>query len=161
MRVPPTYRLRPFIQISGVFVLGMIVGCIVYNAVFHASYNKLWLENKDLKIQEEQYIEDIKTLKKYSKRQTVIKEINVRAEESDKIPDSVSVKEIIQLLGDELEVLRGRDVYNIDEYSKMTRIMMNKKTYTVREKPYSVKITTMLVMEGVLQVWVEITPLLR
>ncbi|WIV20543.1 hypothetical protein QPK24_07615 [Paenibacillus polygoni] len=161
MRVPPTYLIRPFIQLSGVFVLGMIIGCVVYNAVFHASYNELWLENKDLKIQEEQYIEDIKTLKKYSKRQTVIKEIHVRAEESDKIPDSVSVKEIIQLLGDELEVLRGRDVYNIDEYSKMTRIMMDKKTYTVREKPYSVKITTMLVMEGVLQVWIEITPSFR
>ncbi|MCM3127309.1 hypothetical protein ACFQ3J_11730 [Paenibacillus provencensis] len=158
MRVPEYRRFRPFIQLSGVFVLGMIVGSIVYNAIFHASYNKLWLENKDLKIQEEQYIETINSLKKYSKRQTVIKEINIRAEESDKAPDSVYVKEIIQLLSDELEVLRGRDVYNIDEYSKMTRIMLNKKTYNVRGHSYSVKITTMLVMEGVLQVWVDISP---
>ncbi|MCM3783217.1 hypothetical protein M3231_09550 [Neobacillus mesonae] len=161
MRVPPFRRYQSLMQLSGVFVLGMIVGSVVYNAIFHASYNELWLENKDLKIQEEQYIDDINSLKKYSKRQTVIKEINIRAEESDKAPDSVSIKEIIQLLGNELEVLRGRDVYNIDEYSKMTRIMLDNKTYNVRGHSYSVKITTMLVMEGVLQVWIEISPVIE
>lgn len=80
----------------------------------------------------------------------------MRAEESDKGPDEASLKVMLQKLGDELEVLRGRDVFNIDEYSKMTRIMLNQKVYSVREKEYTVQVKTMLVMEGVLQVWVQI-----
>ncbi|MBE7679585.1 MULTISPECIES: hypothetical protein [unclassified Paenibacillus] len=156
MRVPPFSRYRPLMRMTAVFVLGMIVGSAVYNGVFHLSYNKLWLTNQELQLQLHQNEEDIKTLKKYSKRQTVIKEIKVRAEESDKGPDEASLKIMLQKLGDELEVLRGRDVFNIDEYSKMTRIMLNQKVYTVREKQYTVQVKTMLVMEGVLQVWVQI-----
>lgn len=156
MRIPPFSRYRPLMRMTAVFVLGMIAGCVVYNGVFHLSYNALWLNNQELQLQLHQNEEDIKTLKKYSKRQTVIKEIKVRAEESDKGPDVASLKVMLQKLGDELEVLRGRDVFNIDEYSKMTRIMLNQKVYSVREKEYTVQVKTMLVMEGVLQVWVQI-----
>ncbi|MEY8744728.1 hypothetical protein AB9M62_36100 [Bacillales bacterium AN1005] len=156
MRIPPFSNYRPLMRMTAVFVLGMIAGAIVYNAIFHLSYNTLWLNNQELQLQLHQNEKDIKTLKKYSKRQTVIKEIKVRAEDSDKEPDEASLKVLLQKLGDELEALRGRDVFNIDEYSKMTRIMLNQKVYTVREKDYTVQVKTMLVMEGVLQVWVQI-----
>lgn len=156
MRIPPFSNYRPLMRMTAVFVLGMIAGAIVYNSIFHLSYNTLWLNNQELQLQIHQNEKDIKTLKKYSKRQTVIKEIKVRAEDSDKGPDEASLKALLQKLGDELEALRGRDVFNIDEYSKMTRIMLNQKVYTVREKDYIVQVKTMLVMEGVLQVWVQI-----
>ncbi|MEN1985316.1 MULTISPECIES: cytochrome b-c1 complex subunit 9 [Paenibacillus] len=156
MRIPPFSRYRPLMRMTAVFVLGAIAGSIVYNGIFHLSYNKLWLTNQELQLRLHQNEKDIITLKKYSKRQTVIKEIKVLSEESDNGPDQAALKIMLQKLGDELEVLRGRDVFNIDEYSKMTRIMLNQKTYTVREKQYSVQVKTMLVMEGVLHVWVQI-----
>ncbi|MNT94519.1 hypothetical protein D3C71_1533020 [compost metagenome] len=54
--------------------------------------------------------------------------------------------------------MRGRSVYEIDEDSKMARLLLSGKLYIVRDKEYSVKIRTMLVVEGVLQIWVEIAP---
>lgn len=66
MRVPPFERLRPFMQLSSVFVLGMIAGGMVYNAIWHVSFNELWKNNQDLQFQLQQAQEDNKTLRKYS-----------------------------------------------------------------------------------------------
>ncbi|MDO7906122.1 hypothetical protein Q5741_06775 [Paenibacillus sp. JX-17] len=162
MRVPPFSRFRPFMQLSAVFVLGMIIGGVVYNAVWHISYNKLWIENQDLKVQLQQSEEDIKTLRKYSKRQTVIKEIKIRAEEkSSEDKDPVAIKEIAQQMVKELQVLRGRDMFEIDTDSKLVRMLLDRKIYTVRQKEFSIQVKTMLVMEGVLQIWVDVRPYLR
>ncbi|KOR82183.1 hypothetical protein [Paenibacillus solani] len=157
MRVPPTHRFRPFYQVASIFVLGMVVGSIVYNSLYHASYNKLWLINEQQQLKIAQYEEDIKSLKKYSKQSTVIKEIKIRNEQNDKQPlDPLIIKELVRLMGEDLAALRGRNVFDIDTDSKLTRSLLSDKIYTVREKDYKVQIKTMLVMEGVLQIWVSI-----
>ncbi|KKO52896.1 hypothetical protein [Paenibacillus sp. DMB20] len=156
MRVPPLRRYRPFYQAASILVLGMVIGSVVYNSLYHASYNKLWMNNRDMQLQIEQYKEDISTLKKYSKQPTVIREIKIRTEQKNETLDSLTVKEILQMLAKDLAALRGRSVFDIDTDSKLTRSLLDDKIYAVREKSYSVKIRTMLVMEGVLQIWVEI-----
>jgi hypothetical protein len=156
MRVPPTHRFRPFYQVASIFVLGMVVGSIVYNSVYHAAYNKLWETNQGQQIKIAQYEEDIDSLKKYNKQSTVIKEIKIRSEQNDRAPlDPVIIKELVRLMGEDLAALRGRNVFDIDADSKLTRSLLSDKIYTVREKDYKVQIKTMLVMEGVLQIWVS------
>lgn len=59
-------------------------------------------------------------------------------------------------MSDDLAALRGRNVFDIDTDSKLTRSLLSDKIYTVREKDYKVQIKTMLVMEGVLQIWVGV-----
>ncbi|WP_054957044.1 hypothetical protein [Paenibacillus dakarensis] len=157
MRIPPHGRFRPFYQAASIFVLGMIVGSVVYNSLYHAAYNKMWENNQDLQIKISQYEEDIKHLKKYSKQPTVIKEIKIRAEQTEEPLDSLILKEIIKGMGKDLTALRGRSIFDIDTDSKLTRSLLEDKIYTVREKDYKVKIRTMLVMEGVLQIWVDIS----
>lgn len=156
MRVPPFERLRPFMQLSSVFVLGMITGGMIYNVIWHASFNQLWTNNQDLQFQLQQAEEDNKTLRKYSKRQTVVKEIKLIAEEAsvEKI-DSINLKELLRRVSRDLEVLRGRDMFEIDSDSKLVRMLLHQKKYTVRDKEYTIQVKTMLVMEGVLQIWLE------
>jgi hypothetical protein len=165
VRVPPFSRFRRFTQISAIFVLGIVVGAVIYNAIFHVGYNVLWLQNQDLRVDIEQYQEDIKTLKKYNNTSTVIREIKIRSEESkskeDNPLDPVTVKLIISQMGSDLEPMRGRSMFDIDTDSKLVRLLLDGKLYIVRDKEYSVKIRTMLVMEGVLQIWVEISPFKR
>ncbi|WP_042204158.1 hypothetical protein [Paenibacillus camerounensis] len=166
MRIPPFQRFRRFSQISAVFVLGMVTGAVMYNAVFHLGYNVLWLNNQEMRVEIEQYRNDIKTLKKYNNTSTVIREIKLRMEESkDKEGtsglDPVTVKEIISKMGTDLEPMRGRSMFDIDTDGKLARLLLDGKIYIVREKEYSAKIRTMLVMEGVLQIWVEIHPYKR
>lgn len=52
-------------------------------------------------------------------------------------------------------------MFDIDSDAKMARTLLNRKIYTVREKEYSIQIKTMLVSEGVLQVWVDMRPYVR
>lgn len=157
MRIPSSAHILAFSKATSLIVLGMVLGSIVYNAIFHASYEHLWQENKDLQIQKKQFEHDIKTLKKYSNQQTVIKEIKIRAEQLDPPLDSIIIKEILVQVGEDLDVLRGRSVYEIDTDSKIARTLLDRKTYTVRDKKYAIHIKTMLVAESVLQVWVSIT----
>jgi hypothetical protein len=166
MRMPPFQRFRRFSQISAVFVLGMVVGSVVYNSIYHMGYNVLWLNNQDLRVQIVQYEKDIDTLKKYNNTSTVIRQIKIRAEESKtkegtEALNPVTVKEILSKMSSDLEPLRGRSVFDIDADGKMVRLLLNRKIYIIRDKEYTVTIRTMLVMEGVLQIWVEINPYKR
>ncbi|KWX71186.1 hypothetical protein [Paenibacillus jilunlii] len=166
MRVPPFRQFRRFSQLSAIFVLGMVAGSIMYNAVFHMGYNVLWLNNQDLRVQIEQYRKDIQTLKKYNNTSTVIREIKLRTEDSKAKEgaaalDPVTVKEIIRKMSTDLEPMRGRSMFDIDTDGKLARLLLDGKIYIVREKEYAVRIRTMLVMEGVLQIWVEISPYRR
>lgn len=158
---PKASGFRRFMQLAAVFILGMVAGSVVYNVIYQTSYNQLWIQNKDLSIQLHQAEEDNRTLKKYNRQSTVIKEIKVRVEERDPPLDSLAVKEVAKQLHEELEVLRGRNMFDIDSDAKMARTLLNRKIYTVREKEYSIQIKTMLVSEGVLQVWVDMRPYVR
>ncbi|NUU63885.1 hypothetical protein [Paenibacillus agri] len=166
MRIPPFHRYRRFSQITAVFVVGMVVGGVVYNAIFHMTYNVLWLQNQDLLLQIDQYRKDIQTLKKYNNSSTVIREIKLRAEEGkikegEPVMDPAIVKEIISKMSKDLAPMRGRSMFEIDTDGKLARLLLDGKIYIVREKEYAVRIRTMLVMEGVLQIWVEINPYKR
>ncbi|MNO38680.1 hypothetical protein D3C76_287880 [compost metagenome] len=160
-KLPALKGFRRFMQLLAIFLLGMVIGSIAYNVVYQTSYNMLWIQNKDLQIQLHQAEEDIKTLKKYHKRSTVIKEIKVTVEERDPPLDSLAVKEVVQQLHEELEVLRGRNMFDIDSDAKMARTLLNRKIYSVRDKEFSIQIKTMLVSDGVLQVWVDMRPYTR
>lgn len=63
MRIPPFSRYRHFSQLTAVFVLGAVIGSVVYNSVFHSSFDMLWASNQDLELRIQQYEDDIKTLK--------------------------------------------------------------------------------------------------
>lgn len=157
----PLQGFRRIMQLIAVFIFGMVAGSVAYNVVYQNSFNTLWIQNKDLQIQLHQAEEDIRTMKKYNKRSTVIKEIKIRVEERDPPLDSLAVKEVLQQLHEELEVLRGRSMFEIDTDAKMARTLLNRKIYAVRDKEYSIQIKTMLVSEGVLQVWVDMRPYVR
>ncbi|MDP4097892.1 hypothetical protein OIN60_14040 [Paenibacillus sp. P96] len=147
---------------SSLLVLGMVFGAIIYNIVWHNRFNELWTMNQDLRLQLQQAQEDNKTLQQLSGRQTVIKKIKITAEQAstEKI-DPIDIKDIIQQLYADMEVLRGRDIFEIDSDSRLVRTLLNRKIYTVREKEYAVQIKTMLVMEHVLQIWIEVRPYIR
>ncbi|MBP2002542.1 DNA replication protein DnaD [Paenibacillus shirakamiensis] len=153
--------LRRGIRVAALFLLGMIIGAVVYNTVFHYSFNQLWVQNKDLEIQLHQAEDEMKTMKKFTTRQSIIRSIKIRVEDRDPPLDSLAVKQVVQKLQEELEVMRGRSIFEIDTDAKMARTFLNRKVYTVRDKEYAVQIKTMLVSEGSLQIWIEVKPYVR
>jgi len=57
-------------------------------------------------------------------------------------------------LRDNLEVLLGHSIYDIDSDAKIARLLLDQKVYTdIYKKDYTVQIKTMLVVDNVLRVW--------
>lgn len=155
MRVPQFSRYSGLLQSLAVFALGMIVGAVVYNAIFHVTVTKLYAINIDLKTQNQHYENEIKELNKYKDNQMVISEIRVYVENNGEL-DKVTETEIKGRLIDELDIFHGRDIFKISSDSKLVRRLLDKKTYNIRDKNYEVRVRTMLANAGLLQIWVEV-----
>lgn len=154
MRVPSFERFQRFSALGACFVCGMVVGAAVWTGLASESYNQVILENMELTQQIENYKEDIEQLKNNPSRESIIKSIIVFVEEKDPPIDVVTEQELKKRVKQDLNGFRGRRVYDIGQDAPFARTMLQNKIYAIRDSEYTVRITTMLVADGVLQVWV-------
>ncbi|MCQ6558560.1 hypothetical protein [Paenibacillus mendelii] len=155
MRVPQFERYHAFMQGAAGFVIGMIVGAIVYHSIFLVNFEAIKNMNGQLEEKLNQYEEDMKQLKKFKTQHTVIKSILPILEKDSKSPlDELTQTALKKELRDNLTVLIGRSIYEIDSDAKMARLLLSGKVYAdIYKKDYTVEIKTMLVVDNVLQVW--------
>ena len=158
MRVPPFERYARLSQGTALLVVGAIIGAIVYHSIFLMSFDALRKTNMDLEEKLSQSTDDIKKLNQFKNQHTVIKSI-LPVMEDDLVKssgakiDELTKKVLKGKIRDELEVLVGRSIYDIDSDAKLARLLLARKEYTVLDKEYTIEIKTMLVVDNVLQVW--------
>ncbi|SFE22736.1 hypothetical protein SAMN05216378_2802 [Paenibacillus catalpae] len=163
MRIPQFERYVKGLQMLGVLLIGMLLGAIIYNSIYHAQFEALVNLKSDLEVKLEQYESDIKSLTKFKNQHTVIKSVLPRIEEEagqnndrPKI-DKVTEAELIKRIKADLSVFLGQSIYEIDTDAKLARRLLSNKIYTnVLGKDYSIDITTILVADNKLQVWVKV-----
>jgi hypothetical protein len=166
MRVPPFERYQRFTQAISVFILGTIAGAVLYNGIFHAHFDALVSLNGELESRLEQYEQDLRHLHRFRDQHTVIKSIqpfieeNRSAAETDAPPlDARTVAELKRRIKKDLLVLSGRSIYDIDSEARLVRILLDRKVYRgIFERDYDVEIKTMLVIDNILKVWVNVSP---
>ncbi|CAM3316528.1 hypothetical protein PALU110988_15585 [Paenibacillus lupini] len=163
MRVPPFERYMKWLQMCGVLLLGMLLGAIVYNSIYHAQFDALVSLKSELEVKLEQYETDIESLTEFKNQHTVIKSVLPHIEEeagqkTDKPKlDKVTEAQLIKRIKADLSVFLGQSIYEIDSDAKLARKLLSRKIYTnVLEKDYTVEITTMLLVDNKLQVWVKV-----
>ncbi|UHA72425.1 hypothetical protein [Paenibacillus sp. 481] len=143
----------------GIGISGMVLGACVYHALFLHQINELVMMNIDLQDHVSHYRTEAQDLLKYKNKQTVIKSIDVHIynPSTQRIIPQGDQAEIKRRLLNDLKGLKGRDVFQIDEYSKLVEGLLKNKIYPdIFEKDYTVALRTMLVTEGVLHVWIDV-----
>jgi hypothetical protein len=158
MRVPSFDRFKRLSQLAAFFVCGMVVGAAAFNGLSHEAYNKVVETNYELRSQIEDYQEQINRLEKDLGKESVIQGITVFVGVPEGKPaiDVVTEAELKKRIKKDLDGFRGRLIYNIGKDAPFVRKIFEKKVYAgIGENDYAVRITTILVADGVLQVWVE------
>ncbi|MGZ9583239.1 hypothetical protein [Paenibacillus marinisediminis] len=150
---------RVWIRDIAIILTGMIVGAAVYQAVMLHQIDELTMRNLELQDRLNHFQAENEDLLRYKNRSTIIKSISIHIYETgsdNKLPQS-DEHELRKRLLQDLAGLKGRNVFQIDEYEKLVEGLLTRKIYLdINEHSYAVSLRTMLVMEGVLHVWVDV-----
>lgn len=155
MRVPTFDRFQKFMQATAFFVCGMIVGSAVFNALKNDIVEQVTKDNIRLEDQLLNMKIDLEFAQQ-SRKENVINRISIifqpNSEKNGKL-DILTETGLKKQLKEDLEILLGRSIYEIDTGSKFARLLLSKKTYEFEDNHYKVGLDTMLVVDGVLKVW--------
>lgn len=142
-------------------IVGSIIGAGVYHAVYLHQFNEVMMMNIDLRDRLAHYKAETEDLLRYKNRKTIIKSIDLhiyKQQNGMSMPQADEM-ELRRRLLKEITVLKGRNVFQIDEYSKLVEGLLSRKIYpNINDKDYTVQLRTMLVTEGVLHVWIDAHP---
>lgn len=136
---------------------GLIVGSAIYSALMNDQYNFVITENYRLRDQLEALRDDINQSEKIHKK-NAIKSIVPHIEQMSGMPplDTMTETELKKRLKRDLDIFLGRSIYEIDSDAKMARKLLEQKIYDdIGDKDYELNVKTMLVVDGILQVWAE------
>lgn len=162
MRIPPFERFNKGMQMLGVLIAGMIIGAAIFNSVYLAQFEALVNLKGELEMKLEQYETDIKSLNQYKQQHTVIKSVLPRISMKDgqgsaKELDKLTEAELMKRIKEDFSSFLGQSIYEIDSDAKLARNLLERKVYTdINEKDYSIEVKTVLVVENVLHVWIEV-----
>ncbi|QNK59929.1 hypothetical protein [Paenibacillus sp. PAMC21692] len=160
MRVPSFYRYAGALRLLGVFLVGCIVGGVVLHSLFVAKFEAMYNTVYGLEAKLGQYEADIAKLKQYKNQHTVIKSIQIRVlEESTRSArlDRMTETELVKRVKEDLSILLGRSIYDIDADANLVRKLLESKTYEdVSGKDYAIELKTVLLADNVLQVWMTV-----
>ncbi|MFC4596934.1 hypothetical protein [Cohnella hongkongensis] len=158
MRVPSFDRFQKFMQVTAFFVCGMIVGSAVYSALKNNIVDQIILQNYELKDQVDSLKKDLEMAHQVRKENVIRSIVTIFVHEQNEAEaiDILTEKELKRRLKDDLDIFIGRSIYMINTDSTFARRLLNTKVYDqIEGQDYDVTIRTMLVVDGVLQVWVE------
>lgn len=140
-------------------MISSVMGAGVYHVVYLHQFNELIMMNIDLSDQLAHYKAETEDLLRYKNRKTIIRSIVPHVYKPFKetsLPQMDEVEIRRRLLKD-LSSLKGRNVFEIDEYSKLVEGVLAHKIYPrIHDKDYTIQLRTMLVTEGVLHVWIDV-----
>ena len=155
----PQRRYQVWIRDVAILLTGIIVGAAIYQAVVVHQVDELVMRNLDLQDKLSHYQAENADLQRYKNRSTIIKSISIHIYDqgnNNQLPQADDAELRKRLLHD-LSGLKGRNVFQIDEYTKLVEGLLTKKIYPdIHEHSYSVSLRTMLVTEGVLHVWIDV-----
>lgn len=159
MRMPVFDKYAGALRLLGVFLVGAIVGAAVLHSLFVAQFEANYNTVNALEARLEQYEADIGQLKQYKNQHTVIKSIQIRVlEESSRAAklDRMSETELVRRVKEDLSILIGRSIYDIDADASLARKLLKNKTYSdINGKDYSIELSTVLLADNVLQIWMS------
>ncbi|MFC6331657.1 hypothetical protein ACFP56_03410 [Paenibacillus septentrionalis] len=162
MRLPPFERYVHFLGMSGSFIVGAIVGAIILNTLHAVQFEAYYNERVNLQAKMMQYEQDIHNLSQYKSQHTVIKSLTLRIEEESNEAarpklDALAQSELLKLVREDLSILIGQSIYDIDSNAQFARKILEKKVYRdILGHDYTIELKTVLLVDNTLQVWMSV-----
>lgn len=162
MRLPPFERFIHLLGMSGAFITGAIVGAVVLNSLHIVQFEAYYDDRMELQAKLIQYEQDNHNLSQYKSQHTVIKSLKLRIEEESNDSarpklDAMAQSELIKLVREDLSILIGQSIYDIDSNAQFARKILEKKVYRdILNHDYTIELKTVLLVDNTLQVWMSV-----
>lgn len=162
MRLPPFERFVNFLSMSGSFIVGAIIGAIVLNSLHTVQFEAYYHDRLELQSKLIQYEQDIHNLSQYKSQHTVIKSLKLRIEEESNESnrprlDSLTQSELLKQVREDLSILIGQSIYDIDTNAQFARKILEKKVYrNIFNQDFTIELKTVLLVDNTLQVWMTV-----
>jgi hypothetical protein len=162
MRVPPFERYEKSLVGAGLFLVGLIVGCALFMAIYQRNFSLLSIQNQQMRTEIEALKDENRnfTLQKKASQPLIrsIKIIFERKHDSFKL-DEISENELRHRITQDLQFLHGKDIRGIKDDPLLYRNLLEGKTFhAIRERDYTVYVRTLIVVESELTVALQVIP---
>lgn len=157
MRVPPFERYNKLLFGTGLFLVGLIVGCALFLSIYQANFSLLAIQNKQMRtkifgLENSNRILDQKDKKSTNPDIHSIKVIFEPRTDSSKL-DEISENELRQKITQDLQFLNGTDIRKVKAEPLLYRNLLDGKTYhAVQESDYTVYVRTLIVIDNELTI---------
>lgn len=162
MRLPPFERFIQLLSMTGAFLVGAIVGAVILNSLHLVQFEAYYDDRMELQSRLIQYEQDIHNLSNYKSQHTVIKKLTLRIEEESNESarpklDAMAQSELLKQVREDLSILIGQSIYDIDSNAQFARKILEKKVYRdILDHDYTIELKTVLLVDNTLQVWMSV-----
>jgi len=162
MRLPPFERFIQLLSMAGAFLVGAIVGAVVLNTLHVVQFEAYYDDRMELQSRIIQYEQNIQNLSNYKSQHTVIKSLNLKIEEESNESarpklDAMAQSELLKQVREDLSILIGQSIYDIDSNAQFARKILEKKVYRdILGHDYTIELKTVLLVDNTLQVWMSV-----
>jgi hypothetical protein len=156
LKVPPYEQFSGMLQAVGLLIAGMIIGSALFLSIYHHHLNTTLIYNRELQDVNEQLIQDNNSYRLNKNLQSRINRLDVVIESGEVGPlDKLVEKELERRIRNDLNVIKGQRISNFSESPHLYQSLIAQKTYhNVLDKDYTVHVTTMVLIQTELKVWV-------
>lgn len=153
MRIPSPTLAKFYLRFIVSFILGMIVGSVIFLFIHGQTMEELLLENRQLHSTNKILSEDLEAEKKTSEELTkksqqvlLVKSINISVQPNSRNSiDGFTETEVIDLLREDLKFLIALPLESIAETHDTIVQLVNSKKYTIRDKEVGVRLETLII----------------
>lgn len=149
-------RFQRSMQLTAFFVCGLIVGSAVYSALENTVVDRALMDKYKLQYELESLKKDLKEIQQVRKENVIRSIVPFIEVPQGKIDlDILTVSELKKALKADLSIFIGRSIYTINTDAKFAERLLKERIYDdIGDRDYEVSVKTILVVDGVLQVWV-------
>jgi hypothetical protein len=156
LKVPPYEQFSGMLQAAGLLIAGMIMGSALFLSIYHHHLNSTLIHNRELQDINEQLLQDNNAYRSNKNVQSRINRLDVVINSGEVAPlDKAVEQELERRIRNDLNVIKGQRISSFAESPHLYQSLIAQKTYhNVMDKDYTVYVTTMVLVQTELKVWV-------
>lgn len=153
MRIPTPTLVNKLLRIIVAFVLGVIIGFIIYLYLNGQMIEDLLLENRQLGITNTKLKEDIESLQndknelsKKNQQQPIIKQIEVQImTKEDEGSEGFTETEVRERLRKDLKFLVNQPLDSVGDTAETIRQLINGRKYDINQQQFGLNLETLII----------------